>query len=151
MNDQRKVIYEQRADIMDAESVSDVITDMRAETVSAIVAVHCPEGTYPEQWDVQGLTESVEAIFGLKPPLDAWMEEEAVEPEIIVERLQNLADEAMAAKLSEVDPERWNDVEKQILIQTLDHQLEGASGDARRASPGDPPPKLCAEEADRRI
>jgi preprotein translocase subunit SecA len=121
MNDQRKVIYEQRADIMDAESVSDVITDMRAETVLAIVTVHCPEGTYPEQWDVQGLTESIEAIFGLKPPFKDWLEEEAVEPEIVVERLQNLADEAMATKLSEVDPERWNDVEKQILIQTLDH------------------------------
>ena len=121
MNDQRKVIYEQRADIMDADSVSDVITDMRAETVLAIVTVHCPEGTYPEQWDVQGLTESIEAIFGLKPPFKEWLEEEAVEPEIIVERLQNLADEAMAAKLGEVDPERWNDVEKQILIQTLDH------------------------------
>jgi preprotein translocase subunit SecA len=121
MNDQRKVVYEQRADIMDADTVSDVITDMRAETVSAIVAVHCPEGTYPEQWDLQGLTESIEAIFGLKPPFQEWLEEEAVEPEIIVERLQNLADESMAAKLSEVEPERWNDVEKQILIQTLDH------------------------------
>ena len=121
MNDQRKVIYEQRADIMDAESVSDVITDMRAETVLAIVTVHCPEGTYPEQWDLQGLTESIEAIFGLKPPFKDWLEEEAVEPEIIVERVQNLADEAMASKLSEVDPERWNEVEKQILIQTLDH------------------------------
>ena len=52
MNDQRKVIYEQRADIMDAESVSDVINDMRAETAAAIVAVNCPEGTYPEQWNV---------------------------------------------------------------------------------------------------
>ena len=54
MNDQRKVIYEQRADIMDAESVSEVISDMRAETVAAIVAVSCPEGTYPEQWDIDG-------------------------------------------------------------------------------------------------
>src|SRR2546421_8198044 len=57
MNDQRKVIYEQRADIMDAESVSDVINDMRAETASAIVAVSCPAGTYPEQWDIAGLKE----------------------------------------------------------------------------------------------
>src|SRR4051812_8357951 len=112
MNDQRKVIYEQRADIMDADNVSDVITDMRAETASAIVAVHCPEGTYPEQWDLPGLTESVEAIFALKPPLADWMEEEAVEPEIIVERIQNLADEAMTAKLKEqqIEPENWKEV-----------------------------------------
>src|SRR3954449_9309245 len=92
MNDQRKVIYEQRADIMDADNVNDVIHDMRAETASAIVAVHCPEGTYPEQWDLPGLTESVEAIFALKPPLADWMKEEAVDPEMFVERLQALAD-----------------------------------------------------------
>src|SRR5437764_12367387 len=121
MNDQRKVIYEQRADIMDAESVSDVINDMRAETAAAIVAVNCPLGTYPEQWNVADLKESIDAVFGLQPPIDQWLEEEAVDPEMIAERLQKLADETMAAKLGEVDQLRWNDVEKQILIQTLDH------------------------------
>jgi preprotein translocase subunit SecA len=121
MNDQRKVIYEQRSDIMDAESVSDVINDMRAETAAAIVAVSCPEGTYPEQWDVAGLKESIDAVFGLQPPIDEWLEEEAVDPDLIAERVQQLADEAMAAKLDTVEPARWNDVEKQVLIQTLDH------------------------------
>src|SRR5258705_4601885 len=121
MNDQRKVIYEQRADIMDAESVSEVITDMRADTVHAIVEVSCPEGTYPEQWDVETLKESVDAIFDLQPPLDDWLHEEAVEPELIAERIQTLADARMAEKLEGIEPERWNDVEKQILLQTLDH------------------------------
>jgi preprotein translocase subunit SecA len=121
MNDQRKVIYEQRADIMDAESVSEVITDMRADTVHAIVDVSCPEGTYPEQWDVATLKESVDAIFDLQPPLDDWLHEEAVEPELIAERIQGLADARMAEKLEGIEPERWNDVEKQILLQTLDH------------------------------
>jgi preprotein translocase subunit SecA len=121
MNDQRKVIYEQRADIMDAESVSETITDMRAETAAAIVAVSCPEGTYPEQWNVEALKEAIEDVFGLQPPIDDWLQEEAVDPEMITERLQKLADEAMAAKLEHVEPERWAEVEKQILIQTLDH------------------------------
>jgi len=121
MNDQRKVIYEQRADIMDAESVSDVVTDMRSETVASIVMAHCPPGTYPEQWDVAGLKESVDVVFGLQPPIDDWLQEEAVEQEIVIERLQAQADEVMAAKLAEVDPERWLQVEKQILLQTLDH------------------------------
>jgi len=121
MNDQRKVIYEQRADIMDADSVSDVITDMRAETVSAIVAVSCPEGTYPEQWDVEGLKEAVSEVFGLQPPIDAWLEEEAVDPLMITERVQKLADEAMSAKLEQVEEGQWQDIEKQVLIQTLDH------------------------------
>jgi preprotein translocase subunit SecA len=120
MNDQRKVIYEQRADIMDAESVSETIADMRAETVSSIVAVNCPEGTYPEQWDVETLKESVREIFGLEPPIDDWLHEEAVEPDLVAERLQKLSDDALAEKLAEVDPERWVDVEKQILLQTLD-------------------------------
>jgi len=121
MNDQRKVIYEQRADIMDAETVADVIADMRAETAAVLVAVHCPPGTYPEQWDVAGLKESIELVFGLQPPIEEWLEEEAVEQEMIIERVQNLADETMAAKLAGVEPARWSEVEKQILIQTLDH------------------------------
>ena len=121
MNDQRKVVYEQRADIMDAENVSDVITDMRIETASAIVAVNCPEGTYPEQWNVEGLKESIQVVFGLEPPIDAWLQEEEVSPGIITERLQQLADDNMAAKLETVESGQWSDIEKQILIQTLDH------------------------------
>ncbi len=121
MNDQRKVIYEQRAEIMDAESVSEVITDMRSETAASLVMAHCPPGTYPEQWDVENLKESIDAVFGLQPPVEAWLEEEAVEQEVIIERLQKLADESMEAKLSEADPERWTQVEKNILLQTLDH------------------------------
>jgi len=121
MNDQRKVIYEQRSDIMDAESVSETIDDMRAETAAAIVTVSCPEGTYPEQWDVAGLKESIDEVFGLQPPIDQWIEEEAVDPEMITERLQKLADDAMTSKLEQVERERWNEVEKQLLIQTLDH------------------------------
>jgi preprotein translocase subunit SecA len=121
MNDQRKVIYEQRADIMDAEDVAEVITDMRIDTVHSIVDVSCREGTYPEQWDVETLKESVNEIFGLQPPLDEWLHEEAVEPQMIAERIRGLADQEMTRKLEGVEPERWNDVEKQILLQTLDH------------------------------
>ena len=121
MNDQRKVIYEQRSDIMDAESVSDVIANMRAETAAAIVAVSCPEGTYPEQWDVEGLKESVDVVFGLQPPIDSWLQEEEVDPQILTERIHNLADDAIASKLEQIEPERWSEIEKHVLIQTLDH------------------------------
>jgi preprotein translocase subunit SecA len=121
MNDQRKVIYEQRADIMDAESVSDVITDMRAETALAIVAVNCPAGTYPEQWNTENLKESIEAIFGVQAPVDDWLQEDSVDPLMMTDRLQKLADQSMATKLEGVEVDRWNEVEKQILIQTLDH------------------------------
>jgi preprotein translocase subunit SecA len=120
MNDQRKVIYEQRADIMDAEDISDIIANMRAETAASIVEVNCPDGTYPEQWDVAALKESIDAVFGLQPPIDDWLKEEEVDPQILTERLQGLADAHMAAKVEGIDQERWTDVEKQILIQVLD-------------------------------
>ncbi len=121
MNDQRKVIYEQRADIMDSESVGDAIAEMRSDTAAAIVMASCPAGTYPEQWDVATLKESIDAIFGLQPPIEAWLEEEEVDQELIIERLQKLSDERLDEKLKDVDPERWAEVEKNMLIQTLDH------------------------------
>ncbi|HEX6219130.1 MAG TPA: SEC-C metal-binding domain-containing protein, partial [Sphingomicrobium sp.] len=121
MNDPRKVIYEQRSEIMDADHVSDVVADMREETAIAIVNAHCPPGTFPEQWDVAGLKESLDAVFGLQPPVDDWLEEEAVEQDIIIERVQALANAAMDEKVSQVDPDGWRQVEKNILLQTLDH------------------------------
>ncbi len=121
MNDQRKVIYEQRAEIMDSEDVSDVIVEMRGETIAALVDAYCPPATYPEQWDVAGLKEGVRDVLFMDAPIDAWMQEEEVEQAIIVERLINMADEVMAQKVAGADPGRWVEVEKQILLQELDH------------------------------
>ena len=121
MNDQRKVIYQQREEIMDSDHVSDVIEDFRAETIAGLVATNCPPGSYPEQWDVAALKEGVDELLGLQPPIEDWMQEEAVEQEVIIDRLQALADSAMAAKTAGADMDRWIEVEKQILIQTLDH------------------------------
>jgi preprotein translocase subunit SecA len=135
MNDQRKVIYEQRSDIMDAESIGDVIADMRGDTVASLVAVHCPEGTYPEQWDVAGLKESLDYVLGLDPPVEEWLQEEAIEQEIVSERIQQLADAKMSEKMQEMEPSQWADIEKNILLQTLDHHWKEhlATLDALRA------------------
>ncbi|MCY7270478.1 MAG: SEC-C domain-containing protein, partial [Sphingomonas bacterium] len=121
MNDQRKVIYEQRSEIMDADHVSDVIEDFRSETIAGLVGASCPSGTYPEQWDVAGLKDGVDDLLDLQPPIEDWLQEEAVEQESIIERLQVLVDAKMATKTEGADLERWVEVEKQILIQTLDH------------------------------
>ena len=121
MNDQRKVIYEQRADIMDAETVGDVVTDMRAETVNTIVGEAIPPNSYPEQWDLPLLAERVENVFGLRPPFEEWVKEEAVEPEMFVERIQAEADAQVEEKAREVPHETWVQVEKEILLQSLDH------------------------------
>ncbi len=121
MNDQRKVIYEQRAEIMDSEAVDDVVVDMRHDTISTIVAEACPPGSYPEQWDVAGLKQRVQDILGLTPPIDAWMEEDAIDPEVFEERIREEADAVMERKIEQNDPQIWRRVEKSILLERLDY------------------------------
>ncbi len=121
MNDQRKVIYEQRAEIMDADKVDDVVLDMRTDAINAMVANACPPGSYPEQWDIPSLKAKVADVLGLDVPIEEWLEEDAVEPEIFDERLQQLATEKMEAKVAGVDMSAWHMIEKNILLQQLDH------------------------------
>ncbi len=121
MNDQRKVIYEQRSDIMDADTVGDVVVDMRSETVNALVGTACPPNSYPEQWDMEGLRASVQDMLGIDPPFDEWLAEEAIDPELVEERVREAADAHVEAKAASLDPETWTQVEKSILLQNLDH------------------------------
>ncbi len=121
MNDQRKVIYEQRSDIMDAETVDEVVVDMRHETVNDIVGTYCPMGTYPEQWNVVGLKERVRDVLNMEPDIDAWLEEDAVDPEMVEERLSALADAAVDEKIGMLGAQDWHSIEKSILLQNLDH------------------------------
>jgi preprotein translocase subunit SecA len=121
MNDQRKVIYEQRSDIMDAEAVDDIIEDMRNDTVNMLVGEHCPVGTYPEQWDVDGLKAKCAEVLGLAPDIDSWLQEDGLEPETIETRLADMATAKFKAKGAELDETIWRQVEKSILLQTLDH------------------------------
>jgi len=121
MNDQRKVIYEQRADIMDAETVGDVVADMRIETVNAIVGESCPPNSYPEQWNVDQIKQRTFEVLGIEPPIDDWLKQEAIDPELLGEQLRDAADAHMAAKAELVDTETWVQVEKSIMIQNLDH------------------------------
>ena len=121
MNDQRKVIYEQREEIMDSEAVDDVLADMRAETVNALVGDACPPGSYPEQWDVQGLKDRVADVLDQLVPVEEWVTEDAVEPEIFAERIQALADQAVEDKKTAVDAATWRNIEKSVLLRTLDH------------------------------
>jgi preprotein translocase subunit SecA len=121
MNDQRKVVYEQRADIMDAEAVGEMVTDMRTETVNVIVGGACPPNSYPEQWDVAGMKEKLAETLNLELPVDAWLQEEAIDPELVEERVRAAADAAVEQKASELDPDTWIQIEKSILLQNLDH------------------------------
>ena len=119
MNDQRKVIYEQRADIMDSDAIQDVVVDMRHDTINAIVADACPPGSYPEQWDVAGLKQRIAETLGVDIPIEQWMEEDGLAPDVIEERVTALTDAHMEAKISG-DPEIWRQVEKSVLLERLD-------------------------------
>ena len=121
MNDQRKVVYEQRADIMDAETVDDVVADMRVETINGIVGSACPPGSYPEQWDVPALKEQISDVLAIDVPIEDWLTEERVDPELIVERVSELSEQQMTLKVAEIGEQMWRDIEKSILLQTLDH------------------------------
>ncbi|MDB5725423.1 MAG: secA [Novosphingobium sp.] len=120
MNDQRKVIYEQRSDIMDSDAIGDVVTDMRHDTINALVADACPQGSYPEQWDVAGLKQRVTETLGIDIPIEEWMTQDGLEPDIIEERITELTDAHMAAKASGDDAEIWRSVEKSVLLERLD-------------------------------
>ncbi len=121
MNDQRKVIYEQRAEIMDSETVDDVVLEMRTDTVNSIVGEACPPGSYPEQWNVEGLKAKYAEITGEQAPIDSWLEEDGIDPEDIEQRLAAQADAKMDAKIASIDPSIWRQVEKSVLLDRLDH------------------------------
>jgi len=121
MNDQRKVVYEQRAEIMDAERVDDVVADMRHDAINAMVGTACPPGSYPEQWDIAGLREKVKEVLGLDPPFEQWLQEDAVEPELIEQRLVEQTNAIMEQKVASTDEAIWRQVEKQVLLERLDH------------------------------
>ncbi len=122
MNDQRKVIYEQRADVMDAETVGDVVVDMRHATVNTVVGDAVPPDSYPEQWNVEGLRERAQELLGVDAPVADWIaNEDGLDAETLEERIRSQADALVDAKSAELDAESWTQIEKSILLQTLDH------------------------------
>ncbi len=121
MNDQRKVIFEQRVDLMKDETVVETIADMRHSVVDELVSKHIPENVYPEQWDTAGLKEEVTRVLGLELPVDEWAKEEGIADEEIRHRIERRADEHMAAKVAQWGTDVMRYVEKSILLQTLDH------------------------------
>jgi preprotein translocase subunit SecA len=106
---------------MDAEAVDDVLFDMRQETVNAIVSDACPVGSFPEQWDVDLIETRSAEVLGVTVPLRQWMEEDGLDPQIIEERIAEIANAHVDAKAAEIEPTMWRSVEKSILLQSLDH------------------------------
>ncbi|TVR99325.1 MAG: preprotein translocase subunit SecA [Rhodospirillales bacterium] len=120
MNDQRKVIYQQRRELMDAEDVADDVVAMRHQVIDDLVSRHVPEKAYPEQWNMQGLHADVQRIFGLDLPVVEWAAEEGIADAEIRDRLQLAADTRMAEKAANYGAGIMRMVEKSLLLQILD-------------------------------
>ena len=120
-NDQRKVIFDQRIDLMKDENVAETVADMRHALIEDLVSRHIPENAYPEQWDTANLQDAVKHILNLDLPIQDWAKEEGIADEEVRERITTRADEHMASKVAQYGPEIMRYVEKSILLQTLDH------------------------------
>ncbi len=121
MNDQRKVIFDQRIDIMGEEDVSGTVADMRREVIDELVKLHIPENAYAEQWNIGALSEAVSGIFGLELPIAEWAAEEGIADQEIRERITEKIEAKAAQKAAEIGPEMFLRIEKMVLLQTLDH------------------------------
>lgn len=120
MNDQRKVIYEQRKELMAAEDVSEDVADMRHQVIDDMVALTMPEKAYAEQWAMDTLHEEVMRVFGLDLPVQEWAKEEGIAEAEIRERLIHAVDAQIATKAANAGPEIFRSVEKAVLLQLLD-------------------------------
>lgn len=123
MNDQRRVIYDQRREIMDVDDVSDTVKDMRADVIEHVVENHIPPKSYPEQWDIEGLQADVEEILGLHDvSVKDWAEEEGVDDDGIIERLEQAGEKLINDKSEQYGEVFWRHVEKSILLQVVDQE-----------------------------
>ncbi|MFL5007888.1 MAG: preprotein translocase subunit SecA [Microvirga sp.] len=121
MNDQRKVVFEQRKDFMAQDSVRETIDEMRHGVIDDIVTRHIPPDAYPEQWDIAGLKDAVANFLNLELAVAEWAKEEGIADEEVRERLRKAADDSYAERVEKNSAEVMNYVEKQVLLQSLDH------------------------------
>ncbi|MEM1378829.1 MAG: SEC-C metal-binding domain-containing protein, partial [Pseudomonadota bacterium] len=121
MNDQRKVVFEQRLDIMDGKEIEQTVKEMREDVVEELVEKNIPENAYAEQWDIDGLEEGVRSILNLDAPVRAWAEEEGIAEDDILERLSEATEKAAAERKERFGDDVMEYVEKSVILQTLDH------------------------------
>ena len=122
VNDQRKAVFEQRAEFMADEDLSDVTAEMRRDTIADLVRRHLPPKAYAEQWDVEGLAEQTQSVLGLDAPVAQWAAEEGIANEEIEERLLAASDARVQEREALISPAQMRMIEKSFLLQTIDLQ-----------------------------
>ena len=122
VNDQRKAVFEQRQEFMEADDLAEVVTDMRHDTVSDLIGRHLPPKAYAEQWDVEGLDERVRDILGLELPLADWAAEDHITHEEIEARINAAADAEAANREAMIGADQFRGIEKNFLLNSIDLQ-----------------------------
>jgi len=120
MNDQRKVIFGQRREIMEAEDLAEITQDMRYQVIDDLVTQFIPPKSYADQWNTEGLQAALFESVGLEAPVVDWAAEEGVDDDIIREKLEDFGDKFMAKKAVDFGPENMRMIEKQVLLETID-------------------------------
>ena len=120
MNDQRKAVFEQRLEIMEAEDIGEVARDMRHQVVDDLVEQYLPPKTYADQWDAKGLYAAVHETLGVDAPVVEWADEDGVDQEVVRERLYEATDKLMDEKADAFGADQMRTIEKQVLLQTID-------------------------------
>ena len=120
MNDQRIAIFEQRLDIMRADDQTEIIDDMRNDVIDDLINIHIPPKSYPDQWDLDGLTGALRDGMNLDLPVKDWANEEGVDDELLTQRIEDAANSMMTEKTKAFGKEAMQQVEKQLLLQTMD-------------------------------
>ncbi|MDA9973285.1 preprotein translocase subunit SecA [Alphaproteobacteria bacterium] len=120
MNDQRKVIFDQRKEIMRSDDISEMVLDMRHEVVEAIVFKSIPNQSYHDQWDGDGLLEDVKNYLGLDTPIKEWIKEDGIIEKEIISRLIELSNNYMAERAVKIGVDVFRQAEKTLMLQVLD-------------------------------
>ncbi len=122
MNDQRKVIFGQRREIMEATDIGEIAQDMRHQVIEDLIDTYMPPRSYPDQWESEALEADIREKVGVDAPVVTWAAEEGVDAEVIRERLTEASDKSMTEKTAAFGPDTMRNVEKQILLQTIDEK-----------------------------
>ncbi len=120
MNDQRKAIFAQRLDIMEADDINEIAADMRMQVIEDLVDFYMPPKSYSDQWDAEGLRKACIDKLNLDLPIVEWAAEEGVDQDTMRERITERSDAMMAEKLAGFGPETMRNIEKQVLLQSID-------------------------------
>jgi preprotein translocase subunit SecA len=122
VNDQRKAVFEQRHEFMVSSDLSEIVAEMRIDTIDDMIGRHLPPKAYADQWDVEGLAEQAKALLGLDLPVKAWAAEEGIADEEIAERMRTAADARAAEREALISPEQTRQLEKNFLLNMVDMQ-----------------------------